>query len=258
MQRAGDPRALQRLRRAELLAQRHQARHFGLGDLDLLATEIGEAEVLHDIVVETGFSLRRHVEILQSLGKGQAKSGPSPKPFAGAASAEPTYKEIFICRVYGHARLARQQPRIDAFGLERRRPALVGRRVEQDLRVAVRGEPAVAGHFLVELAFAPAGIAERGDPSRRPVPFGDHPQHVDRAGHRENLALRAVHVQRVLTAPVGRMKHEAAARLDRPAVVDGDIRRLSRVDVELPQEARESRCRRACGRCRSPIAPFSS
>ena len=44
VQRAGDPRALQRLRRAEFLAQRHQARHFGFGDLDFLAAEIGEAE----------------------------------------------------------------------------------------------------------------------------------------------------------------------------------------------------------------------
>ena len=65
VQRAGDPRALQRLRRAEFLAQRHQARHLGLGDLDFLAAEIGKAEVLHDIVVETGFSLRRHVENLR-------------------------------------------------------------------------------------------------------------------------------------------------------------------------------------------------
>jgi hypothetical protein len=45
VERAGDPGALQRLRGAELLAQRHQARHLGLGDLDLLAAEIGEAEV---------------------------------------------------------------------------------------------------------------------------------------------------------------------------------------------------------------------
>ena len=33
------------LRRAEFVAQRHQARHLGLGDLDLLAAEIGEADV---------------------------------------------------------------------------------------------------------------------------------------------------------------------------------------------------------------------
>ena len=65
VQRAGDPGALERLRRAELLAQRHQAGHLGLGDLDLLAAEIGEADVLDDIVVKTGFSLRRHVENLQ-------------------------------------------------------------------------------------------------------------------------------------------------------------------------------------------------
>ena len=57
VQRAGDARALQRLRRAKLLAQRHQARHLGLGDLDFLAAEIGEADVLDDIVVETSFSL---------------------------------------------------------------------------------------------------------------------------------------------------------------------------------------------------------
>ena len=77
MQRPGDPGTFEWLRSTELLAQCHQAGHFGLGDLDLLATEIGEAEVLDDIVVETGFSLRRHVEILQSSGKGPAKRGRS-------------------------------------------------------------------------------------------------------------------------------------------------------------------------------------
>src|SRR5439155_2191484 len=85
----------------------------------------------------------------------------------------------------GRASLARQEPRIDPLGFERRRPALVGRRVEQDLRVALRGEPAVTGHFLVELSFAPAGIAERRNPSRRAAALGDHAEHVDRAGHCE-------------------------------------------------------------------------
>ena len=83
MQRSGDPRALQRLRSPEFLAQRHQARHLGLGDLDLLAAEIGKAEVLHDIVVETCFSLRRHVEILQ-IGKGAAIGPPVAPPLAQA------------------------------------------------------------------------------------------------------------------------------------------------------------------------------
>jgi hypothetical protein len=41
VQRAGDARALERLGRAILLAQCHQARHLGFGDVDFLAAEIG-------------------------------------------------------------------------------------------------------------------------------------------------------------------------------------------------------------------------
>ena len=50
VQRAGDPRALERLRLAELGAQRHEARHLGLGDLDLLAAEIGQRDVPDEVV----------------------------------------------------------------------------------------------------------------------------------------------------------------------------------------------------------------
>ena len=39
------------LRRAVFLAQRHQARHFGFGDGDLVAAVFGEADVLDDVVV---------------------------------------------------------------------------------------------------------------------------------------------------------------------------------------------------------------
>jgi hypothetical protein len=46
VQRAGDARALQRLARAIFLAQRHQARHFGFGDVEFLAAEIGKFDVL--------------------------------------------------------------------------------------------------------------------------------------------------------------------------------------------------------------------
>ncbi len=51
VERAGDARAAQRLGRTELLAQCHEAGHFGLGDLDFLAAEIGERDVLDDIVL---------------------------------------------------------------------------------------------------------------------------------------------------------------------------------------------------------------
>jgi hypothetical protein len=43
-------RALERLRLAELVAQRHQPRHLGLGDRDLLASPIGERDV-GDLVI---------------------------------------------------------------------------------------------------------------------------------------------------------------------------------------------------------------
>ena len=45
VQRAGDPRARERLGRRRTRAQRHQAGHLVLGELDLLAAERGEGEV---------------------------------------------------------------------------------------------------------------------------------------------------------------------------------------------------------------------
>ena len=54
VQRAGDAGALQDLRRTELVAQSHQAGHFGLGDRDFLLAEIGEADVADDIVGHGG------------------------------------------------------------------------------------------------------------------------------------------------------------------------------------------------------------
>ena len=53
MQRAGDPGALQRLRGAIFGAERHKAGHFGFGDCDFLAAEVGKTNVGDHIV--TGF-----------------------------------------------------------------------------------------------------------------------------------------------------------------------------------------------------------
>src|SRR3546814_19811473 len=50
----GNARALQLLRGAIFAAQRHQARHFGFGDVDFLAPEIGEADVGNDIITGVG------------------------------------------------------------------------------------------------------------------------------------------------------------------------------------------------------------
>ena len=51
-------RALERLRSGEFLADGHQARHLGLGNVDLGAAPVGEADVLHDII---GGGLVEHV-----------------------------------------------------------------------------------------------------------------------------------------------------------------------------------------------------
>jgi hypothetical protein len=56
VERAGDARALERLGGTIFLAQRHQARHFGFGDTDLVAPEIGESDVLDDIFLGRGES----------------------------------------------------------------------------------------------------------------------------------------------------------------------------------------------------------
>ena len=50
VQRSGDPRALERLRCAEFLAQRHQARHFGFGNADFGAAIFSQREIGDDVI----------------------------------------------------------------------------------------------------------------------------------------------------------------------------------------------------------------
>ncbi len=54
VQRARDPRAFERLLRTELRARGHEARHLVFGELDLLASEIGEADVFDEVVLVRG------------------------------------------------------------------------------------------------------------------------------------------------------------------------------------------------------------
>ena len=51
VERAGDPRALQRLAGAEFLAERHQPRHLVLGEADLVAAGLGQGDV-GNLVIE--------------------------------------------------------------------------------------------------------------------------------------------------------------------------------------------------------------
>ncbi len=50
VERTRDPRALERLRSAELLAQRHQARHLRLGDVEFLAAVFRQSDVFYHVI----------------------------------------------------------------------------------------------------------------------------------------------------------------------------------------------------------------
>ena len=95
------------------------------------------------------------------------------------------------------------------------------------------------GHLLVQLALAPARVAKRHDPLLGPPPFGDRAEDVDRTRHREQAAVFAIDVERVLPAPVRRVKDKAPAGFDRAAVMNGAIGCFARLDVELPKQPSE-------------------
>ncbi|MNN18767.1 hypothetical protein D3C81_1319860 [compost metagenome] len=81
VQAAGDAGALQRLGGAELVAQRHQARHFSFGDGDFLVAEIGQGNVANDVVGHEGFSRRGFSRRRYS---------------APGRSGQSTHKDVFI------------------------------------------------------------------------------------------------------------------------------------------------------------------
>ena len=74
VQRAGDARAAQRLRLAELAPGRHQAGHLVLGELDLLAAERGQAEV-GDLEIGAGGDSRRVHRSSRWVGCGGLRPG---------------------------------------------------------------------------------------------------------------------------------------------------------------------------------------
>ena len=88
VQAADDVRALQRPRRAELLAQRHQPRHLGLGDGDLAPPPIGQRNVGNLVVgegrhrihsPEAALAAVAHIAARQPADKPPGKTAP-PRP----------------------------------------------------------------------------------------------------------------------------------------------------------------------------------
>src|SRR5258705_3926040 len=80
-----------------------------------------------------------------------------------------------------------QQPGIHARGLESGGPARVDVAIVEQLFIAWCCKPAMPRELLLELPWAPAGIAQSRDPASRPLPFRDRAQDVDR--RREHPAL---------------------------------------------------------------------
>jgi hypothetical protein len=78
-----------------------------------------------------------------------------------------------------------------SFGFERSRPALIGRRGEQDLQLSPGGKPPVASHLLVELGPRPSRQSPVGFTCLRPVArenlgmclFEGRKFFIDRAGY---------------------------------------------------------------------------
>jgi hypothetical protein len=114
----------------------------------------------------------------------------------------------------------------------------------------------VAGHLLLELAFAPSrhSRAPRSSDGPRPSAIAFSTSIVPVIA---KTSLRAVDVERVLPAPVGRVQDEARAGLDRAAMMDGAVRRLAGIDVELLEKPR-NRSPARLWPIPIPTAPFSS
>ena len=97
VQATGDAGTGERLAAAVFFPQCHQARHFGFGDLDLLAAEIGERKIADHIVAELGLGLGGHVNLLEKAKRPPALVRRSRAAPLAAASGKCKYKDIFIC-----------------------------------------------------------------------------------------------------------------------------------------------------------------
>src|SRR4051812_45109774 len=142
-------------------------------------------------------------------------------------------------RVLSGAEVGREQARIDAGALEGRGPARIDVAIVEQGLAARGGEPAVAAQFPLELAGAPAGIAQGGEPAARTPPLGDRAEDLERCAERPAVA----DLDALGPAPFSRVEEEAALRLDRPAEMDRNVGRDPGIDVELLEQIVEGDAR---------------
>ena len=79
--------------------------------------------------------------------------------------------------------------------------------IEQHFGMGVGGIPAMVAHLAIELAGAPAGIAESDQPAAWAPPGGDGPENVERGRQR----AKPFDLDRLVAQPVGGMQYEAAS-----------------------------------------------
>src|SRR6185503_17399363 len=136
-----------------------------------------------------------------------------------------TRKELSVTRV------ARKREGIDAELGDRAPPFVVIRAVEEQRVVRRHGEPAIRLDLGIELAWAPAGVAEGEEALARTFAATDRAQDVHRRGKAD-----IAHHQRRLLGVIGRMQHEAARRLDRAADMHLRAVEAAPLDAELLQK----------------------
>ena len=110
---------------------------------------------------------------------------------------------------------ARQLAEIDADLAHRLFVFAVDVGAEDQFGVGVAIEPAVLGDLVLELPRRPARIAEREHRALRTLAVRDRLQDIERRGEADAVVDRQ---GRVLDEEIGRVQHEAAPGLDRPAL----------------------------------------
>src|SRR5436305_7495886 len=112
------------------------------------------------------------------------------------------------------AGLVRQHARVDADLAQGAAVLFVDVVAEDQVRIRVTMQPAIALDLGLELAWRPAGIAEREDGVLWSGTLADRAQNVHRRGEADAIVDPE---RRVVDVEIAGMQHEAAAGIDRAA-----------------------------------------
>ena len=190
-----------------------------------------------------GYGSRERGRRLASASSPHARRRAVASPRRCSRAREPGRRPVPPSGRLLHAGSERQRHRIDPEAADGALPHVLGRRLEDEPGVGRRREPGRGGELAVELAGAPARVAEEQPtaPSCELVGRGleQAAQHLDRGGQVESVRDPL----RVLDARVITEEQEAALRLDRAAAPEHEPavalhRRIERNGLRGPQVRR--------------------